>query len=198
MSKKSRMTPLTAAEREMAADNVGLAFGLVLGRYGFADHEKPAALSAAQLGILYATKKYDPSRGKFSTYAIRWMKALIAVAIHERDEIRTPSHTWYETDRRRDDWEQAKRIRSAHRLEISDISPAVVDCNRESDAVMDVRFAIGRLPDLESKLMKLILEGRDVTSAGRALGVSQRVALRARDRAFAKLRRMLADYAEAS
>ena len=65
---------LTDEQRQMVEDNLPLAYFAVEKYYPKFDWLDPEeVLSACFLGLIYAARKYNPSRGKFSTYAMKSM-----------------------------------------------------------------------------------------------------------------------------
>jgi RNA polymerase sigma factor (sigma-70 family) len=51
------------------------------------------------IGLCKARDKYDPSKGKFSTYSAQWIKAMIRQALNNKSRIiRVPAHLTHLTD----------------------------------------------------------------------------------------------------
>ena len=51
------------------------------------------------IGLCQARDKYDPAKGKFSTYAAQWIKAFIRQALNNKSRmIRVPSHLTHLTE----------------------------------------------------------------------------------------------------
>lgn len=76
------------AKEQLILSNWRLAFQYAR-RYAswFSDIPLLDLVQEANLGLLHAVKKYDPSQGKFSTYATRWIRMYLQRAVTEQRSL---------------------------------------------------------------------------------------------------------------
>lgn len=81
--------PLTAGQQQLVMDNGGL-IGWGLRRYARTAPEfwLEDLKSAAEDGLIRAAQKYDPAKGRFSTYAVLWIRQRIWQRIKELSQVR--------------------------------------------------------------------------------------------------------------
>lgn len=167
---------------KLVEDNLKLAKQFARG-YGASNMEAADLEQEAYLGLLDAAETYDPSRGKFSTFA-RWhVKKRIMEAIHrDNDIIRTP--------RRRSgircsslDFEDVQTIADSRK----NFSEFLEESERESR----IRDTLKQLPDREAIVIRCSYGiGTDkltLKKIGAILGISAQGAQMIRVRAEEKL-----------
>ncbi len=74
---------LNDAQRKLAEDNIGLVY-FTIGKYYSSLTGDDDVISAGMEGLCIAAEKFDPGRGKFSTYAVAVIRNLIRTEIRSR------------------------------------------------------------------------------------------------------------------
>jgi len=89
---RERKEKLTPEQQQLAASCVGLACMLALRFATFNNLDREEAQSWALKSLCGAARKYDPAKGKFSTYCGHWVKAALLTyrKRHARDRRRLP------------------------------------------------------------------------------------------------------------
>lgn len=126
-----------------------------------------------RVGLILATRKYDPARGKFSTYAIWWVRrAVLRVMARwpRADEPRDPNDPI---------WDQLTAPPAEAALEAAEVRSAL-------------EAALRRLPPREALVLRRrFLDGLTLDAVGRELGGITREAVRqVQVRALARARRL--------
>lgn len=191
------------ARGRLAACNLGIARDLSA-RYAYLyDLDLDDAFGAAQVGLLEAAERFDPSRGlRFASYAGWWVRqAVQRDAPNVRGAARVPGTAG-------DRFPGAKALRNATDLESSGVpgSPLYLALAREDgtsggaaepEAFARLRAAVKRLHPGERRAVERVygLDGEAMTDAAlaRELGVTTQAIGNSRNRALAKLRRALRD-----
>jgi RNA polymerase sigma factor (sigma-70 family) len=117
--------------------------------------------------MLSAARRYDPSRGTFTTFAVPRIRGAIADAIrqHARHALPTVS---LDAARDREDADGASFV---EQIPDDDPQPIELVLRAESDDAID--RLITRLPDTEQFVTRLRLEGVTCSDIGEALGVTE-------------------------
>jgi hypothetical protein len=66
--------PLTDEQRKLVEDNVALV-PFVLRKYGTGGSDWDDAVGDGYCGLIRAAQRFDPTKARFSTYAVRWIRA---------------------------------------------------------------------------------------------------------------------------
>lgn len=92
MGFESRNIPLTPEQKTLAERNLGFA-GSVAARYSRSTGMPyDEAFQLACLGLCSAARLYDPSKGKFTTYAFAWCRVFILREYRENTIVHVPRH----------------------------------------------------------------------------------------------------------
>lgn len=192
--------PLDDERRALVEAHLRLAFWAARRMRRFAAERRlseDALESAAMLGLVRAAARWEPSRGKFTTFAGTVIRHLI---LHEAERsgggvIRVPRSA------HRTSPLECSRARSCRQggpgwAQLCE-APAREDDGRHEEAGRlreRVEDALGGLPERERLAVRLgLLEGQPLRAVGRAMGVTKERARQLRNRGLDRLRGLLAD-----
>lgn len=83
-----------AARNELVERNVRLVGWALGGIHVVREREREEYAPAGYSGLIRAADKFDPSAGRFSTYAVAWIRQFIRRAIQCERVIHVPAHVW--------------------------------------------------------------------------------------------------------
>lgn len=82
------------ARNELAERNVRLAGWAVKRMSCVRPGERQEFIPAAYSGLVRAATNFDPAKGRFSTYAARWIRQCVRRAVQCERVIHVPAHVW--------------------------------------------------------------------------------------------------------
>ena len=193
--------PLTDAQRDLAAENTGLAYDLIYRgrkkivplRIAVEKLGDERAVAEALYGLVKAARGYDPRRGfKFSTYACNVMIRAVIQAGQSCGRLterflngnfeRVPFVTQFGGESSEDFSQES----------IPDGSEEEEDPLYSEEEVEALRALIAGLSEKERAVLKLrYWDKQTLVEAGKAMGVSKEAIRQVQERAVARLRRML-------
>lgn len=160
--------PLTEAQKKLVEDNIGLCYSMMKRHSKIPYDQWDEMLAEVVLsGLISAARKFDPSRGKFSTLA--------CIAIRQR--------LW-------NHWSRAKKYPEP--IDMNDHRDTATAPDRPCaapDAAMDAERLMGRLTEMERMVILLrFWDGLTLCQIGVLIGRTGENVRNIQDRAFAKMR----------
>lgn len=101
------------------------------------------------IGLCQARDKYDPSKGKFSTYAGQWIKATIRQALNNKSRlIRVPAHRTHLTD-------EAPKVGQLDTAYQGSYIPQVEIKHNEDHTDLKITALLGKLKPKQQEIIKM-------------------------------------------
>lgn len=196
--------PLTDAQREAVAANLGLVHSVVnrLGRRVSEDARHDLVQEGA-LGLMWATRKYDQVRGAFSTYAVYWIRRYVLNELRRQrlGDVHVPN-TIRRLRRPGDllsggtpiDTEDRDGVSLSERLPSEDSGPE--EALEVADAVRRVEDGLSKLKPRDAEFMRTrfglgTADEVTATEAGGRIGLNRHAAADLQRRALASMRKLM-------
>lgn len=153
---------MTEKEIKLVEENIPLALHVAKRWIEVTGMDRDDVISAAEYGLVKATRGFDPDRGRFSTYAGRIMENEI------RMELRKHS-------RRSREMHLEDPIEGTEGLKLKDMLADPRDCFELSEAVCELAERSGTLTERERTAVMIRIEYPEKSQAecGRMMGISQ-------------------------
>jgi len=101
------------------------------------------------IGLCQARDKYDPTKGKFSTYAAQWIKATIRQALNNKSRmIRVPAHRTHLT-------EEAPKVGQLDTSYQGSYIPQVEIKHNEDHMDLKIAALLGKLKPKQQEIIKM-------------------------------------------
>lgn len=141
----------------LVTDNLAFVHWMAKKYLKYAEYD--ALVSAGYLGLVQASIKFKPSKGKFSTYAYWWVKKEMLEAIRETGPVHIPSHK-VDTIRPGQLSFDADDVWWGHLKDEGDLAVTQVETMEQS---RHIREGLRYLTEREQEIIKwrFGLEGRD-------------------------------------
>jgi len=176
----TRSRPLTAAEQQLVADNVGLVHGHLIRRFGSQHRQWDDLRQEGVLGLVEAAKRFDPARGtRFSTYADWWVRNKVDSFIRARVRSRVGSASFDDDD---DDLGIGEPV---------DTFDPIGELEDYEAADVLARAAVRVLNDREREVLSRRADGETLQVIGATLGLSKERIRQIEQRAVARARAAL-------
>ncbi len=195
--------PLTDVQSKFVADHIAIAYwGVRRFRRRFPTLDPDSILSACQLGLMMAARKYD-GRGHFASYASLWMFCTCQAEQIKCMSISVPSYCIRGSNemsgKPNDRVRQAKSIVNLTRLDNNcpyAADPGIhglVDNQEGADYHIEISEEVGQLLPVLDRWEHLVIEAtvmgdQSNRAAGEVLGTRGELIRRTKNQAIAKLR----------
>lgn len=177
-----------AARNELVERNMRLATWAINGMACVRACDRDEFTPAAYSGLIRAATKFDPARGRFSTYAARWIRQAVRRAVQCERVIHVPAHVWDKASKYRHlIGEEPTRAFTGAEDYVLD-TPTDDEGGRDAAELVELLLDEVRLPPKEREILARFygLEGPPETLEviGRSHGISREAVRQRREKAL--------------
>lgn len=187
MNQSSKKRNSRSVRDKLVRDNAGFVYWMVKRYQKYA--EKDELVGAGFEGLLEAASRYDISKGKFTTYALHWVRMEMLKVSYQQHPVQLPSHHVFKTtkDSLRHEVDDVWWMRLHH----TQLSPA------EHIEIRSTRDFLHRAVALLTPQQRYVIEMRfglngrtrlTLKEAGQAIGLSRERARQIQEDALTYLR----------
>lgn len=175
---------------ELVTQNMGFVYWMAKKYAQLAEYDE--LIGAGELGLVEAANRYNPRKGKFTTYAMWWVRKEMLTVVQQQNPVRVPSHRLKEIAPR----QLLHNADSAWWQKLQDRQSLALEKVEEMDAWNHLRECLALLSEQHQEVLawRFGLDGRETLTleeTGKRIGLCRERIRQLQNEALGRLRKVM-------